>query len=85
MFSGLDAAYYDKDVMATMATVAIMECVVHNAQDNLEGDCNLLADFHRQTGSRCVDVGTSSDAPGLDIAGDMRPAGAGTGADEFVP
>jgi hypothetical protein len=43
-------------------------------------------DFHLTENSPCIDVGTSSDAPGSDVDRDFRPQGQGwdVGADEYL-
>jgi hypothetical protein len=43
-------------------------------------------DYHLQSGSDCIDKGTSSGAPTDDIDGDLRPQGSGydMGADEYL-
>ena len=48
---------------------------------------DLLPEYHLQSGSPCLDKGTSTDAPARDRDGDTRPAGAGVdmGADEHYP
>lgn len=48
---------------------------------------DLLPEYHLQSGSPCLDKGTSTDAPVRDRDGDVRPAGAGVdmGADEHYP
>jgi len=55
---------------------------------NIDLDPLLTPDAHLQSGSPCINVGTSSDAPGFDRDGEPRPFPAGgefdIGADEFV-
>jgi hypothetical protein len=43
--------------------------------------------LHLQSGSPCIDAGTCTGAPAVDVDGDPRPTGSGCdiGADEFVP
>ena len=66
-------------------------------QEGYPGNGNINADplfvdpvngnLHLQSGSPCIDAGTSEGAPNYDIDGDVRPQGSGydIGADEFVP
>ena len=44
-------------------------------------------DFHLTAASPCIDTGTCTGAPAVDVDGDPRPSGSGCdmGADEFAP
>jgi predicted outer membrane repeat protein len=42
-------------------------------------------DYHLQSGSSCIDTGTSTGAPSDDIDGDTRSGSIDMGADEYVP
>ncbi len=59
--------------------------------DNINADdprfVNVSADdFHLQSDSQCIDIGTANGAPATDFDGDVRPQGAGydIGADEYT-
>lgn len=65
----------------------------HNLDIDNQSECYSLFndyykyDFSLKGGSPAVDAGTDSDAPGVDISGNVRPAGSGydIGCYEYVP
>jgi len=78
-FNNPDGIYYDETVTVQSATGPEgLNILLAEAKDNLDGDplfVNPAADnYHLQTGSPCVDAGTSEDAPADDVDGESRPA-----------
>ena len=84
-FSNITIAYrdYEPGNVSNLPAVEDMEGAIADTLNN-RGGCSVDDDYHLTPGSECIDAGTSSEAPPIDVDGDVRPMGMGIdiGADE---
>jgi hypothetical protein len=77
-----------RDPVTTFTDVALLNSAKPFCTDNIACDpgIEIASDYRLESGSCCIDAGTSHSAPSDDFDGDSRPHGAGydIGADEFT-